>query len=177
MAKNIYIVEGQNTIAIMRGNPLLDYENERGERVFKTILKYKYGQGKSVSLENIYEKYIEIAKPLLIRNEPSSKWNVTRINFDLCSRIPFNPMGINIAITSRIQNLISERNLYKNLYFKEREKTETRSGKDRMNEEIKKQFKFTGEVKNLLYSPDSGWQGGFRNDWLSPGGINPGGGL
>jgi hypothetical protein len=163
--RTIYIWEGNNTTAITKGLPLYPYENDDGEQMFATKVKYRGLMKKFKPALNLNELDVSPPTRLVLDGSPVEGWEVVKLYIDIIDGTP-NRVHRNFSFLARMQSILNDRNRYKKLYYEERRKNRTRTGEDRLSEYQVKQFKHYAKLKSEFYSSNyDPWMGGFSNRW------------
>jgi len=162
-AKTIYIFEGDEKFTIVRGFPL---RVGNMEDLFDAKIKHKGIIKPWIPIKNVNNLLVETEKNLgADNNKTVHGWNVRKINMDYDTGKPLIKSGADVRMMGIIENLKSELLLTKQILYAERNRNMSRTQKDKLIEKIKKDFKFAGEAKNLLYTPSDsfgGYMGGSR---------------
>ena len=148
--RNIFIWEGNDTIAITRGTPF------SGDNLKSGIVKEKGWGKKPLMIKNIPEAYFSSTKNLIVNGKVSGEWFATRIMMDFLT-FDVSAPKINAVLAARIDSLDQQVLHWKRKYYEEVKRNYLLTNKDKFREEIKKQFKDLGDAKKELYTFGESW--------------------
>jgi hypothetical protein len=164
-ARTIYIWEGADAITITRGTSLQSYVMPDGNVSYQMMIKHKGLFKKYFPVRGINQMYVMPATKYFDGVNNKAGWEVVVLRMDYASKVA-NPYGVPAGITSRYEALLNDCNSWRAKYFDLKKKLEDFNQKDKLQERVKKDFKFASDVRGMLYADSGfggGWYGGFAN--------------
>lgn len=163
----LYIWEGPDTVCITKGNAMDRIDTPSGV-MYRGKIKHRGFFRPFIPVENIRDVFFSEPKRLFVNNRTIDNWSVIRIKLDYATREPYIT-DIPAHIMAKLNSLQTELEIWKNRCLDAEDKLYSIDNKDRFIEKMKRDLKFAGEARNLIYGQS--YFGGYDYPFASRWGI------